>query len=334
MTVSSVGCAQPCVSARTQDAAANESESLLPSPPEVRATPDLLMELQRLLLQSKDDSVTRGENRIRRHEAIALKASEDAHQARLDAIEKRSSDGGFFDGIGTALEAFTVDLATLDTLTDPFGQLERSCDKAGSAIDTPQFWADLQSGALEVGKWVGVAASCALAVASAGAATPLCALAIAGAVLSCAAAASSTFHLPEKLGADAETAGWVNLGLSLGSAACSGLSGVAQAAGSTMAASATEAAVKYGSTVGSMVSAGASGTAAVARVNVAAFERDAKMADAEAVEATARQQSHERRVQALLTTLKETIDSTGRGLARVNQAATDYQATRVAMMRA
>jgi hypothetical protein len=307
--------------------------SLLPSPGESRATPNVLAEVQRLLLICKDDSITRGKNRIHRQEVLGLEAAEKAHEARMDAARARSGEGGFFDGMGTAIEAFTTDLISLDTLTDPQGQFERSADKAGSAVDTPQFWADLQSGALEVGKWVGVAVSCVLAVASWGAATPIAALAIAGAVLSSAAAADSTFGIMEKLGVDAETASWVNMGMSLTGALCSGGAGIGQAFSKT-AATATETAVRSASTAGTLVSAGASATGAAARAKVAAFERDAKMADADLVEATALQQRADRRIQAVITAIKETLESTGRGLSRVNQAASDYHATRVATMRA
>lgn len=317
----------------TQAASDAGAESLLPRPGQERAAPDVLAELQRLLLVCKDDSVTRGKNRIQRQEVLGVKAAEDAHDARMDAMKQRSGEGGFFDGMGTAIEAFTTDLVSLDTLTDPAGQLERSAEKAGDAIDTRQFWADLESGALEIGKWAGVAASCVLAVVSCGSAAPIAALAIAGAVLSCAAAADSTFGIMEKLGVDAETAGWLNTGMSLAGALCSGGAGIGQAF-STTAAKTAQVAVRTAGSATSLASAGATATGAVARANVAAFERDAKMADANAVAAEARQQRTDRRIQGLVAAIKETLASTGRGLTRVNDALTDYHATRVAIARA
>lgn len=305
----------------------------MPPPTEKLDTRAILAEVQRLLLVCRDDSVTRGKCSVEHHRTVGLKAAEDAKNARAEAIKARHGDGGFFDGMGAAIEAFTVDMASLDTLTDPQAQFERSANKAGDAIDTRQFWADLESGALEVGKWVGVAASCVLAVASLGSAAPIAALAIAGAVLSTAAAADSTFGVLEKLGVDAETAGWVNLGMSLTGALCSGGAGIGQAFSKT-AAQGTEVAVRSAGSAGTVVSATATATGGVARANVAAFERDAKMADADAVAAEAKQRRSDRRIEAMLIAVKETLESAGRGLSRVNDAASDYHATQVAIMRA
>jgi hypothetical protein len=68
----------------------------------------------------------------------------------------------------------------------------------------------------EVAKVAGVVGSIAAAVGTCGAATPIAAVAIGGAVLSTAGFADGELHVLQKLGIDDKTAGWIDMGLSMG----------------------------------------------------------------------------------------------------------------------
>lgn len=313
---------------------ATSGDDLLPSPSNTnRAPADVLVALQSLILRMRDNNVGTAKARIDRNDTLVKQAMEAAQAAREREAKARSEDGGFFDGLGTAIEALTVDLAKLENISDPVGALERSLEKSGDAtINSRQFWTDLEKGALEVAKWAAVAASVALAVVSCGAAAPLAALAVVGAVMSCAAAADSTFHILEKCGVDKETAMWIDIGLCVGGAVCSGGSGVAQAIqGGTTA---TNAAVRSAA-IGVDIVAGA-GTAAggVAHTQVARFERDAKLAEADTMEAQQQQERIERRIQKLIETIRETLESSDRGVEKVTAMMNQHNATMVAMVRA
>jgi len=201
--------------------------------------------------------------------------------------------------------------------------------------DAGGFWSDVASVCGDIAKWAAVAASVALAVVSCGACTAVAALAIAGAVLSCAAAADSELGILEACGVDAETAGWIQLGMSIGGALCSGGASLASAAG-TSASFLGEAssAVKTGASVSRGIQAGAGGAAAVARTVVGSYREDAKLAEADATLSRGSARRHEERVQSLLDTVKQALESHGRGLERVGRAMTEHSATQVAIVRA
>jgi hypothetical protein len=105
------------------------------------------------------------------------------------------------------------------------------------ALKQKSFWDDLGSVCGEIAKVAGVVASVAAAVATCGAAAPLAAVAIAGAVLSTAAFADGELHVLRSLGVDDKTAGFIDMGMSLGGALCSAGAGLAaseQTASSTV----------------------------------------------------------------------------------------------------
>ncbi|MBX3205878.1 MAG: hypothetical protein KF764_12465 [Labilithrix sp.] len=309
----------------------HEEVDVLPSPTHAFASNDLLT-LRSLLMKMSDNAVATGKARIEKNDVLAAKAIEDAFRARKEASEARSEDGGFFDGLFEAAKALTVDLVKLENITDPFGALEESLEKAGDAtINSRQFWADVEKGALEVAKWGAVAGSVVLAVGSFGAAAPVAALAIVGAVMSCAAAADSSFGILEKCGVDRDTAMWIGVGLTVGGALCSGGSGVAQmlATDSTKVASA---ALRSAAIIAD-ASAGAAGVAGgVAKIQVADFEHTAMLADADAADADATQVRVERTIQRVMDSIRETYRSCERGTQRVADAMKKHNATTVALM--
>ncbi len=128
------------------------------------------------------------------------------------------------------------------------------------ALKHRSFWDDLGSICGEVAKVAGVVASVAAAVATCGAATPLAVLAVAGAAMSTAAFVDGEFHVLHALGVDDKVAGFIDLGMSLGGAACS--LGAGMAAGG-QAASSTATTIGRGATVVTGASAAAAGTAAI-----------------------------------------------------------------------
>jgi hypothetical protein len=106
-------------------------------------------------------------------------------------------------------------------------QEQRAIQQAIDASKQRGFWDTLGNICGEVAKVAAVVASVAAAVATLGAATPIAAVAIAGAVLSTASFADSELHVLRALGVDDKTTGWVDLGMSLGGAALSVGAGIA-----------------------------------------------------------------------------------------------------------
>lgn len=329
----SVDTASYYVVAPSGSAAAGE---ILPAPRGSEDPAAMLIELQKLMMMLRDSETETGRSRIERKQVLADAAIREVLEAKRREAEqeRKNKDGGFLDGICTAFKALSVDLVKLDNITDPVGAVEHALEKAGDAtIDSKQFWSDLEKGALEVAKWAAVAGSTALAVVSCGAAAPIAALAIIGAVASCAAAADSTFGILEKLGLSKDTAMWMDVGLSLGGALCSGGAGVAEALSATST-KAAETAVRTGAIVADATSGGADVAGGLAHIEVATFERDEKLLAADTKEAQARQAQIEKRIQALLDLMKDLIEPKEKSLGRINDAMSDYNAARLAVTRA
>lgn len=290
-----------------------------------------LVAMRSLVLRMTDASISTGKAKIDHWDVKASKAIEDAAAAREAAAKARSEEGGFFDGLATAAEALTVDLVKLKNITDPFGAVERSLDKAGAAtIDSRQFWGDLEKGALEVAKWGAVAGSVTLAVGSFGAAAPVAALAVVGAVMSCAAAADSSFQILEKCGVDKETAMWVDVGLCVGGALASGGAGVAQMLSSQSTQLTT--AVRAGALIADGTAGGGALVGGAAHIQVAAFERTAKHAEADAMQADLTQERFQRLTERAVEAMRETYESSVRTTQRVAGAINKENSTAVAMM--
>jgi hypothetical protein len=95
------------------------------------------------------------------------------------------------------------------------------------ALANKSFWDDLGGICGEIAKVAGVVASIAAAVVTCGAAAPIAAVAIAGAVLSTAAFADGELHVLRALGVDDRTAGFIDMGMSLTGALCSAGAGIA-----------------------------------------------------------------------------------------------------------
>ena len=291
-----------------------------------------IMLLQSLLLKAREVSNATGKVRIEAHGRVEEKAAENHYQAVLEEAKRREHNGGFFSGIEDACAAFTVDLVSLDTLTDPLGTISESCSKATDAtINSRAFWEEFEKGAFEVGKWAAVAGSVAVAVASCGSAAPIAALAIVGAVASCAAAADTSFGILERCGVDADIAKWVDVGLSVGGALCSGGAGLAQTLGST--AHGISGIVKMAGAAADGVGAASAGAAGGAHIAVAAYEKDEDLAVVNTKETVLVQARIEKRMQTLLDSVRETVMAYERGLTRVGDAMSNLNRINLSIVR-
>lgn len=171
----------------------------------------------------------------------------------------------------------------------------QAIQKQDDAASHHDFWSDLGNVCGEVAKVASVVASIAAAVGTCGAATPLAALAIGGAILSTAAFTDGELHVLQKLGVDEKTAGLVDMGMSLAGAATS--VGAGLAAGGTAASNATE-----------MVGRTAAVAAGVATVGKGASEIEAGEALADEDRALAAQVAAQSQTGTLQRSVQHVID--------------------------
>jgi hypothetical protein len=177
-------------------------------------------------------------------------------------------------------------------------RMREALKKAAEAKQKSGFWGKLGGSLGGVGRWAAVGVAVVVAVGTLGAAAPVAALAIAGAVLSTAAACQGQWHVLESAGLDGAQAGMLGLGMSLAGAACT------LGAGGFNCSGLAELATDAGEV--------AAGTAAigegVADVEQAYAERDAGYADADAQQARADQAQAQRLIQWVLEHLEDTED--------------------------
>jgi hypothetical protein len=168
------------------------------------------------------------------------------------------------------------------------------------AVKHKSFWDDLGGICGEIAKVAGVVASVAAAVATCGAATPLAAVAIAGAVLSSAGFVDGEFHVLEQLGVHDKTAGFIDMGLSLGGAVCSAGAGIV--AGGPAASSTTAIIGRTATVVAGITTVGSAASTIAAGEEQANIDR----ADADQIAATALSDHALRRIQQVI---EDTQDS-------------------------
>jgi hypothetical protein len=160
---------------------------------------------------------------------------------------------------------------------------QKAIAQAVDAQSHHSFWDDLGSVCSEVAKVAVVVASVAAAVATLGAATPIGALAIAGAVLSTASFVDGECHVLRSLGVNAAAAGWIDTGMAVGGGLLSCGAGVV--AGGKAASSALSTLSRAGSVV-----AGVSGIGTAA-AQIGKGEAQAQEDQAAADEVAAQAQS-------------------------------------------
>jgi hypothetical protein len=276
---------------------------MLPAPT-TGADPTLVLEI---LADASDAS---GEVSEKTQLDVRSKAQDKAIQQHLAAVksemeEEAKKGSGFFGSIGTIVKDAFNDVRTLhvrDLVTDVK-------DDGLKALDSKQFWKDLENGALEVAKWGAVASSVALAVATCGsgtAGTVAVVCAVVGASLSTAAAAESEGHFLQKAGLSEKADGWVVIGGSLGGAGVSAVGGLVaanhMAAGATaLARTATRVATET-----SMASAAADVGGGAAHAVVAKYDYDLERAHVDTKAAEMRKQMLKKIVADLNDEVKET----------------------------
>jgi hypothetical protein len=167
------------------------------------------------------------------------------------------------------------------------------------AIKHKSFWDSLGSILGQVAKVAAVVASVAAAVVTCGAGAPLAALAIAGVVLSTAAFVDGECHVLHALGVDDKTAGFVDMGLSIAGALCSGGAALASSA---QAASGTVVAVK---TTASVVTGAAAVGGGVATIESGQAQASIDRADADQVVAEALSDHYLRTVQTVIDEVQD-----------------------------
>jgi hypothetical protein len=298
----------------------------------------MMLALAETMLASQAHQQQTQTTRIQRHQVQRQHEIELEKEARDRECQATQSKGGFFHDLVQAVKDVASDVVHArfaDALSDLNDDI----------VKDPQFWKDLESGAGEIAKWAAVAGSVALAVASGGAGAPVMALAITGAVLSVAAATDSEAHVLEKCGVDAKTAGWIDVGMSVGGAVCgagagllaaSSSAGVAANAGSATGASSLQRGVQ---TAGTIVDCGAAGAGAVrgaAHVEVGKFEADGLNAAADVKGAELAQQRIDRLVKLVLDAMSDAYQSGQKSVGDVQNALTTYgrAMTTAATMRA
>jgi hypothetical protein len=167
-----------------------------------------------------------------------------------------------------------------------------------------RFWKKLAKTCFKIAKIAAVAGSIALAVGTAGAATPVAVLAISGAALSTAAFAQGETHYLQKLGVSDKWASRIELGMYIGSAACS------LAGGLTQLGMGTAGKMDAGCAIAGYSAGGASGLAAGGGA-IATWQ--AGEADADGIDhvaEAARLQADEARMQRLIQQILEDIEGT------------------------
>jgi hypothetical protein len=201
---------------------------------------------------------------------------------------------------------------------------QKAIQDAIQAEHDKSFWDDAANVLSKVAEVAAVVASVAAVVATAGAATPLSALAIAGCAMSSASIVDGEAHVLEKLGVDANVAGWIDTGLSIGGALCSG--GAAVAAGGKAAGGFASTVSRAGLVVSGAAQAGR-GAAEIAS-GVAQQKEENDLADA-----TAADLSWNRLLRRIQTTLDDTKASDDQSQ-RVKGVLRDTMATRDATLSA
>ena len=168
---------------------------------------------------------------------------------------------------------------------EAYKQEMEAIKQAVEAAEHSSFWDSIASVALDIGKVAAVVGSVAVAVGTCGAGV-VGVIAVVGAVLSSASFVEGEAHVLEKLGVDAGVASWIDVGLSLAGAACSGGAGLASGAGAVAGEASTLQKVVTTSGDVATVAAGtatvAGGAAKIASGQYAGDQQDALADSAEA----------------------------------------------------
>lgn len=287
--------------------------ALLPGaePPSGNGLNDAMCALYEVLTGQRQQDAQVGETRV----TMAHDRREKAIANRLDALKQQmaneaSSGDGFFSSIGHFFED-----ATKDALEGRINLvLSDAAKDAEAAWNSPAFWANLEQGALAVGKVALAVGSVAATVATAGAASPLLvasaiALSVGGMVI------SQTGCLDGALGQG--TSQWLGIAMEVGGAALSMGAGLgatgASCGGQALSVVASTATVTGG---GMEVIGGA------AQIRNGSFAANSERAAADATQAAQRAARLDRLVQSLIETIQQGDQSHQRSQASLSSAIT------------
>jgi hypothetical protein len=182
------------------------------------------------------------------------------------------------------------------------------------------FWGKLGKVCGTLGKVAAVVASVAVAVGTGGAGAPLV-LAVAGAALSSAALVQGEFHVLQKLGVSDKVSGYIEIGMTLASVACSlGASALKGAE----AVSTFQKTMGYATKAIGVVGAGAAGAQGVAVIKKSRADGAAEDAYADAAQA----RLHESHFQWLLLAVLDDLDNSEKEHRRTVSRVTDAIETR------
>ncbi len=305
------------------------ASDLLPAPT-TSASGDAATVLYALMNQRRVSSMQTGQSDVAtRHAEQERHIAEE--RAALEREREAEGDGsrGLFasiEHIATTVVDDAEDLRVMDVFTDTKQNL----------VDTwnsPNFWKDVEKGAKVVAEIAAVVAASATTVVTFGAGAPVLALVCVGVAMSAASMADSEFHVLEKCGVDAKTAGWVDFGLAVGGAACNLAGGAA--AGANAGTSGGFTLAKQVAITATVTQAGATMMEGGAHVKTGSFEADAMDAQADATEARHASERSQRVEAFLIEALAESQKSQGRALASLRGSiATGSQTMTVASGRA
>jgi hypothetical protein len=223
------------------------------------------------------------------------------------------------------VEAGTSKIAALQSERhQALQQEQQAIQQAADAANHHSFWDSLGSICGEVAKVAAVVASIAAAVVTWGAATPIAALAIAGAVLSTASFADGELHVMQSLGVNTETAGWIDTGMALGGAVLSFGAGMASGA---KVASSTEAIFAKASSV--VAAAGVIGKSA-STIMAGQAQAQSDLAAADAVVAQARSNHAQRIIQTIIDETQNSDEQSRRIMGTISNTKTIQNETTLA----
>jgi hypothetical protein len=304
------GCDVVCVGVVATRRASGSEPSLLPGPATLDASGAAAAMGALYLLVSKR----------RDHQTTSAKVQIDATQARgraclnreLEALSREKahredSGGGLFASLGKIVSDLVGDAVHLH-VEDAFDHLRENGE---AAWNSPKFWAELEDGAVIVGKVAAVAASAAGTVATLGATGPALVAVVIAVSLSAASFAEDQTHVLESLGVSAEAAAWTSFGCAAAGAIVTAGVGASTLAGQASQLSKVAHAVEL---TGQGVAAGAEITVGVAHARRGAHAAMAEEAVADRSEAQHARARVDRQLLALIDVLQESDKSVSRTL--------------------
>ena len=305
--------------------------SLLPAPTTTleAGIGDAMSAMYVLMSKRRDESSTASATKVEANKNERGRKLEDEKLA-IQHEKEASGDGslGFFDTIGHLASNIVddaTDLRVMDVWTD-------TKDNLDAAWNSPNFWSDVESGATAIAEVAAVVGAAAVTGVTFGAGSPLLAVVIIGVAMSAASMADSQLHVLEKLGASADTAAYVDLGLALGGAAMTCGAGLASSGTATVASS-SQLIARIGTTA-TVAGAYAQMAGGGAHIQNGMFQAEAKDAEADAKAARFAIARSQRVEQMLIQGLADSVKCSQRTLETLQGAMfTQAQTVAIATMR-